>query len=58
MCDSVRASVICACAPRIRPVVLLCRGCQGSGMICISAAVNGHGRGLAVLTDMSDTKAV
>lgn len=52
------ASVICACAPCFSPVMLLCRGCQGSGPIRISAAVNGHGRGPAVLTDASDIKAV
>lgn len=56
--DSVGASVICACAPCFSPVMLLCRGCQGSGPIRISAAVNGHGRGPAVLTDASDIKAV
>lgn len=58
MHELVGASVIYACAPHFSPVVLLCRGCQGSGPIRISAAVNGHGRVPAVLTDASDIRAV
>lgn len=45
-------------APRPSPVTLLRRGCQGSGPPRISAVVNGHGRGPAVLTDVSDMRAV
>lgn len=58
MHDLVGASVICACTPHFSPVMLLCRGCQGSGPIHINAAANGHGRGPAVLTDASDIRAV